>query len=492
MKFFDEVQITVQSGKGWDGVATGRREKNIPFGWPSGGDGWRWGSVFFVWSENEWTLMPYRYNVMFRANEWEQGWSRDRYGKDSEDIYLKVPLGTSIKNSETGTVLAHITQHDEQVMICRWGRWWLGNMHFTTPSNQYPEVHLLGEPGQKKKLTLELQMLWDVALIGTPSVGKSTIINTISNVKAKTAEYYFTTLVPNIWVVEHKGKSFVMIDIPGLIAGASDGKWLGNDFLRHILKSRVLCFVLDAGRMESGWEDFGVLLGELMQYVRTRDSDTDGTSEIGLEIHQHKLYLVYTKNDEVYRRKNIQWIVNKSDMLGDEEIIGEYLDGRLTSARDQLAPYLDVWSELVQASTFVISAATRQGLDPMLDSLRSSVENPHIISIQELWDGVDMDTHTNTMVDTTEHMLPILIESQYLPEDGDFSALHIRTIDHEEMSTLAYMIPRGNQETEFWFWSELANKNILIRLEQWWAKMGDILHIRSPYDGIKDRYILRE
>jgi len=488
MKFFDEVQITVQSGKWGDGVATGRREKNIPFGWPSGGDGGRGGSVFFVWSENEWTLMPYRYNVMHRAPVWQQGGSRDRFGKDAEDIYLPVPLGTLIKNATSGAILAHITTHGQEVLLCKWGRWWLGNMHFVTPSNQYPEVHLLWEPWQKKKLTLELQMLADVALVGTPSVGKSTIINNISNVKAKTAAYHFTTLVPNIWVVDHKGKSFTVIDIPGLIAWASDGKWLGNDFLRHILKSRVLCFVIDGSLMESGWNDFGVLLWELMSYVQHR---LDQWS-LSLEIIDDTLFLSLKDGEDIVWTKMIIWTINKSDLLGDEEIIQEYLDWWIESCRDQLSQYLDIGVSTIDANTFVVSAATRTGMQTLLDSLRTSVENPQIISIVDHWDDVSIESAHATLVDSTVDMIPVLIEQRYLDPEGDHTDVRIWTVTHEEMCTLAYMIPRGNQETEFWFWSELANQNILLRLEQWWAKIWDILHIKSAYDGVKDRYILWE
>lgn len=487
MKFFDEVNISVSSGKGWDGVATGRREKNIPFWWPSGWDGGRGGSVFFVWDENERTLMPYRYNVKYAAKAGDPWHNRDQYGKDADNIHLSVPVGTLIKDTTTWATLAHITAHAQEIEICKGGRWWLGNIHFVTASNQFPETHLLWEPWQKKKLTLELQMLADVALIGTPSVGKSTIINAVSNVKAKTAEYHFTTLVPNIWVVEHKGRSFTMIDIPGLIAGASDGKWLGNEFLRHILKSRILCFVIDTSRFESGRPDFGVLLQELMQYVSMRDEWT-----INLEIIDNKLFLKYTHNDQVLWRKHIVWICNKSDIVWDDEILWEVMDWRYVDCRKQLSIYLDVSTELLQTSTFVISAATRTGVEYMLDNLRTSVENQHIISILDIQSWEWVVAVNESIVDTSQEMIPYLIEHEYLNPDTDHTKLKIRSITHAEICGLTYMIPWGNIETEHWYRTELQKLWLLTRLEDAGVTKWDILHIVSQYEWHADRYVLRE
>lgn len=488
MKFFDEVNITVQSGKWWNGVATGRREKNIPYWGPSGWDGGRGGSIIFVGDENEWTLMPYRYNVMYRASPGQDGSSRDQYGKDSENVILKVPVGTLIKQTGSNKILAHIDSHGEEIEICRWGKWGLWNLHFVTAQRQYSEMHLLWEPWQKKQLTLELQMLADVALIGTPSVGKSTIINAVSNVKAKTAEYHFTTLVPNIWVVEHKGKSFVMIDIPGLIQWASDGKWLWSEFLRHILKSRILCFVIDLSKYEAGREEFGVLFDELIVYLNKRFEDSD----FKLEIQNGKLFLKSFGDQELQRTKQILWILNKSDLAGDAEMIDEMTRWWIQSCRQQLIWYTDVDVEKIQQNTHVISAATRQWVDDLLDSLRTDVENELLISIIDTQSHEVVVDQWSNILHATEHLLPQLIQDEYVDPDVDPQSLNIRSISDVEVSQLVYMLPRGNTEAEIRFRSELHTRWILQTFEQSGIQKWDILHIISMYDGVDDRYILRE
>ena len=250
MRFYDEVTISVQSGKGGDGTVTWRREAGVAFWWPSGGDGGKGWSVILQAAKDENTLQTYRYKSVFKAKPGEWGKSRDQYGANADDLILQVPVGTLIRDKETDEILYTFTKDQEQYVAVTWGEGGIGNIHFKDAVHQFPTFCLLGEPGNKKELVLELQLLADVALIGTPSVGKTSIINSISNTKAKVADYPFTTLIPNLWSITVQKTHFNMIDIPGLIKGAAEGKWLWNAFLRHILKARVFCMIGDISRYD--------------------------------------------------------------------------------------------------------------------------------------------------------------------------------------------------------------------------------------------------
>lgn len=246
MKFFDEARIEVFAGDGGNGAATFRREKFIPKGGPSGGDGGRGGSVYAVADRNLNTLIDYRYTRSFRAERGENGGSRDCYGKGGDDITLRFPVGTVIRNLETEELIADLDEDGKKVLIARGGRGGLGNIHFKSSVNRAPRKKTMGQPGEQFSLHLELKILADVGLLGMPNAGKSTFIRSVSAAKPKVADYPFTTLAPNLGVVRtSENRSFVIADIPGLIEGAAEGAGLGHQFLRHLQRTHVLLHLVD-------------------------------------------------------------------------------------------------------------------------------------------------------------------------------------------------------------------------------------------------------
>lgn len=246
MKFIDEARIEIIAGDGGNGVATFRREKFIPKGGPSGGDGGRGGSVHAMADRNLNTLIDYRYTRTFRAERGENGGSKECYGKGGDDITLRFPVGTVITNHETGELIADLDEDQKKVLIARGGRGGLGNIHFKSSTNRAPRKKTMGQEGERFMLHLELKVLADVGLLGMPNAGKSTFIRAVSAAKPKVADYPFTTLAPNLGVVRTaENRSFVIADIPGLIEGAADGAGLGIQFLRHLQRTHVLLHLVD-------------------------------------------------------------------------------------------------------------------------------------------------------------------------------------------------------------------------------------------------------
>lgn len=267
--FLDEVKIFVRSGDGGNGLVAFRREKYVPKGGPAGGDGGRGANVVFIVDEGLRTFMDYRYQKKFVAPNGENGMSKGMHGRKSKDLYLKVPPGTVIRDTDTGEVLADLVEHEQEVIVARGGRGGRGNCRFATPSNPAPEIAENGEPGEERNLTLELKLMADVGLVGFPSVGKSTLLSITSKAKPKIADYHFTTLAPNLGVVETKDhRSFVMADLPGLIEGASQGVGLGHQFLRHIERTKVIVHVIDMSATDGRdpYEDYKVINAELGEY----------------------------------------------------------------------------------------------------------------------------------------------------------------------------------------------------------------------------------
>ena len=246
MKFFDEARIEVYAGDGGNGAATFRREKYIPKGGPSGGDGGRGGSVYAVADRNLNTLIDYRYTRSFRAERGENGGSRDCYGKGGDDITLRFPVGTVIKDLDSGELVADLDEDGKTVLIAQGGRGGLGNIHFKSSTNRAPRKKTMGQEGEYRNLHLELKVLADVGLLGMPNAGKSTFIRSVSAAKPKVADYPFTTLAPNLGVVRtSEARSFVIADIPGLIEGAAEGAGLGHQFLRHLQRTHLLLHLVD-------------------------------------------------------------------------------------------------------------------------------------------------------------------------------------------------------------------------------------------------------
>ena len=267
--FLDEVKIYVRSGDGGNGLVAFRREKYVPKGGPAGGDGGRGANVVFIVDEGLRTFMDYRYQKKFVAPNGENGMSKGMHGRKSKDLYLKVPPGTVIRDTDTGEVLADLVEHEQEVIVARGGRGGRGNCRFATPSNPAPEIAENGEPGEERNLTLELKLMADVGLVGYPSVGKSTLLSITSKAKPKIADYHFTTLAPNLGVVETRDhRSFVMADLPGLIEGASQGVGLGHQFLRHIERTKVIVHVIDMSATDGRdpYEDYKVINAELGEY----------------------------------------------------------------------------------------------------------------------------------------------------------------------------------------------------------------------------------
>ena len=267
--FLDEVKIFVRSGDGGNGLVAFRREKYVPKGGPAGGDGGRGANVVFIVDEGLRTFMDYRYQKKFVAPNGENGMSKGMHGRKSKDLYLKVPPGTVIRDTDTGEVLADLVEHEQEVIVARGGRGGRGNCRFATPSNPAPEIAENGEPGEERNLTLELKLMADVGLVGFPSVGKSTLLSITSKAKPKIADYHFTTLAPNLGVVETKDhRSFVMADLPGLIEGASQGVGLGHQFLRHIERTKVIVHVIGMSATDGRdpYEDYKVINAELGEY----------------------------------------------------------------------------------------------------------------------------------------------------------------------------------------------------------------------------------
>ena len=251
MKFIDEVLIQVHAGKGGDGAASFRREKYIPRGGPDGGDGGRGGSVMALADRNINTLVEYRYARIHRAKNGQPGRGSDCYGKGAEDVVLRVPVGTLIRDAISGETLADLVTDGQQVVLAKGGQGGLGNLHFKSSTNRAPRQFTKGEEGESRELQLELKVLADVGLLGYPNAGKSTFIRAVSAARPKVADYPFTTLHPHLGVVRvDEQRSFVVADIPGLIEGAAEGAGLGHQFLRHLARTRLLLHLVDCAPMD--------------------------------------------------------------------------------------------------------------------------------------------------------------------------------------------------------------------------------------------------
>lgn len=266
MQFVDKVKIKITSGKGGNGVVAWRREKFVDKGGPAGGDGGKGGSVYLIADSGLSTLLDFTYRSIFKADNGENGFKKSMHGKSAKDLYIKVPVGTIVKDLKTGNIIADLTQHEQKVLIAKGGRGGRGNIHFCTPQNRAPQYCEPGEPGIERELQLELKLIADVGLLGFPNAGKSTFISRVSSAKPKIADYPFTTLVPNLGVVrKQSGDGYVIADIPGLIEGASDGVGLGHDFLRHVERCRFLLHIID-GTVENPFENYKIINKELEKY----------------------------------------------------------------------------------------------------------------------------------------------------------------------------------------------------------------------------------
>ena len=267
--FVDRVKVHVKAGKGGDGIVAFRREKYVAYGGPYGGDGGNGGNVIFRVDTGRTTLLDLRYNRRMEAKPGGNGNTKKMHGANGEDYVIKVPLGTIVKNLKTGRLLADLTHPGQEAVIAKGGKGGRGNYHFKSSRNTAPQYSELGEPGEEFDVQVELKVLADVGLVGFPSVGKSTLLSVVSKAKPEIADYHFTTIAPNLGMVQvPDGRSFIMADLPGLIEGASQGKGLGHQFLRHIERCRVIIHVIDMGANDGRdpLEDYRIINDELASY----------------------------------------------------------------------------------------------------------------------------------------------------------------------------------------------------------------------------------
>ena len=264
--FVDYIKMYVCSGNGGKGSVHLHREKYITKGGPDGGDGGRGGHIILKGNQNLWTLHHLKFKKHFRAGHGAHGSKSRSTGADGSDVYIEVPLGTVVKDNETNNILFEITTHDHEVVLCQGGMGGRGNWHFKSSTNQTPRYAQPGMPGEEKNVTIELKILADVGLVGFPNAGKSTLLSVITAAKPKIADYEFTTLKPNLGIVDYRDyQSFVMADIPGIIEGAAEGKGLGHYFLRHIERNSILLFLIPADTNDVR-QQYDILLDELKRY----------------------------------------------------------------------------------------------------------------------------------------------------------------------------------------------------------------------------------
>jgi len=293
MKFVDEARIEVHAGKGGDGAVSFRREKYVPRGGPDGGDGGRGGSIYARADRNINTLIDYRYKRIFRAQAGRGGQGKQCTGRSAEDVWLRVPVGTIVRDRASGELLADLAAHDQIALLARGGQGGLGNVNFKSSTNRAPRHATPGTPGESRDLHLELRVLADVGLLGMPNAGKSTLIRAVSSARPKIADYPFTTLNPGLGVVQvDVARSFVVADIPGLVEGAAEGAGLGHQFLRHLARTRLLLHIVD---------------------VAPSDPQADPVQQARAIASELKRY------DPALHRKP-RWIVlNKADLLAQED-----------------------------------------------------------------------------------------------------------------------------------------------------------------------------
>ena len=414
--FVDRVKIHVKGGNGGNGMVSFFRAKYITHGGPDGGDGGRGGDVIFVGDESMGTLMDFRYKRMFKAGNGQDGGKRNCFGKDGESVVIKVPVGTVIREAESGKIMADITKHGEEKILIHGGKGGKGKQHIATPTRQAPRYAEPGRVAKEYDVILELKLIADVGLIGFPNVGKSTLLSMVTNANPKIANYHFTTLAPNLGVVEGRyGDSFVLADIPGLVEGASEGVGLGHAFLRHVERTKVFIHVVDAAGVEG-------------------DDPVENVRKINQELEAY--------NPELMKRPQVI-AANKTDIPGSEENVE-----RLKEAYEKEG-----------FEVFPISAATNKGLDELLTKVAEILKNyPEDIVFEEEYEEYD-----EVAVDQE----PFTIEV----EDGVYV---VRGVGVEKM------IGYTNIDTEkgfAFFQRYLKEKGIIEALEEKGIQEGDTVRI---------------
>lgn len=413
--FVDVAKIHVKAGDGGHGCVSFRREKYVPFGGPDGGDGGRGGDVIFKVDSNMRTLLDFKYKKKYEAERGEDGGTNNKFGKDGEDLIIKVPSGTVIKDAETGRIMADLVEDGQEFVVCNGGRGGRGNSRFATPTRQAPKFAEPGMPGEERWITLELKLLADVGLVGFPNVGKSTILSMVTGAKPKIANYHFTTLTPNLGVVDMQGvKSFVLADIPGLIEGAHEGVGLGIDFLRHVERTKVLIHVIDASGIEGRdpIDDFYKINEELKSY------------------------------SEKLSKKPQVVVANKCDIPGSEE--------NVEKLKKELEKY--------DIKVFEVSAATNKGLREVLLYVANLLDN-YVEEEEEVQEYIPEEKKFTYEIHIDD-------EGTYVIE-GSFVDRLLLTVNIYDSESLKY------------FHKVLEKRGIIEQLKQMGIKDGDLVRMND-------------
>ena len=414
--FTDYAKITIKSGNGGDGAVTFRREKYVAAGGPDGGDGGRGGNIYFRVNPNSNTLIDFRFTKKFKAQNGENGSGSNKYGKAGEDLYIDVPIGTIIKDSQTGKVVADLSQEGQIELILKGGKGGKGNSHFATSTRQVPRFAQAGEEGEEKEVILELKLLADVGLLGFPNVGKSTFLASVTEAKPKIANYHFTTIEPNLGVVKTKsGESFVIADIPGIIEGASEGVGLGIQFLRHVERTRLLLHVIDVSGIEgrNPVEDFYTINKKKKKY-----------------------------SEKLSKRKQII-VANKIDIMQNEEGLKE----------------LEALAKKENIEIFKISGATGEGVTALLNRV---VEVLKTLPKEEL-------------VESEERVIYTLEDDK-----EDFSIRkegNMFVIEGKAINRLMGRINIDDNESMYYFQKNLKSMGIEDELKKQGIQEGDLVKV---------------
>lgn len=413
--FVDEVVLNLEAGRGGDGCMAFHREKFVAMGGPFGGNGGKGGDIIFTVNEGLRTLIDLKYKKVFKGNPGLNGEGKNKNGKAAEDTIISVPLGTTIKDNNTGVVIADLTKKDDRVIVCYGGRGGRGNVSLATRSNPCPSYAERGEPGEVRQIKVELRMLADVGLVGLPSVGKSTILSMISNANPKIASYHFTTLSPNLGVVKTKtGYSYTVADLPGLIEGASNGVGLGHKFLKHIERTKIIAHVIDMSGSEGRdpYEDYLVIRNELKEF-----------------------------SDKLMNKEEII-IANKMDIEGSKE-------------------NLEVFKTKVDKKIFEISATNNMGLDKVIDELETLVKNT---KEEDLYDKDSIESH-------------VLYKFKYEKPYTIIKENNTYVIKGDIVEKMFKMTNFNTEEAISRFSKKLRNLGIDDELEKMGVQEGDIIRI---------------
>ena len=413
--FTDYCKIIIKSGDGGNGAISFRKEKYVAAGGPDGGDGGNGGNVYFKVDKNKNTLIDFRYNKKYKAKNGENGSGARCNGKYGEDIYIGVPIGTIIKDAETGKVVADLSEPEQVELVLKGGRGGKGNSHFATPTRQVPRFAQDGEKGEEREIILELKLLADVGLLGFPNVGKSTFLSTVTDARPKIADYEFTTLEPNLGVVKTKGEqSFVIADIPGIIEGASEGVGLGLQFLRHIERTRLLLHLIDV----SG--------------VSGRDSVTDFET-INKELKQY--------SEKLAERKQII-VATKIDSMQDEKELKQ----------------LEDLAKQKNMKIFKISSITGEGVTELLDYVSETLKT---LPKEEIIDKDDRIVYT---LEEEENISVELKNKVYI-------------VTGKAVERLMGRVNIADNESLYYFHKELKRIGVDAKLKEMGIKDGDIVKI---------------